>query len=372
MSMTYLNEKENFLSEQLITYIGNKRKLLDFIETAILNIKKDFSKNKISLLDGFSGSGVVSRLFKRHASFLYSNDLEYYSYIIGQCYLSNEKDVPLNEIQKHIEVINKIKNKFRKGIIQKFYSPENDKNIKKGERTFFTNQNAKIIDNAMNYIHSDTVSGAIRPFLLAPLLSEISIHTNTSGVFKGFYKNSKTGIGQFGGDGKNALTRILGEIKIEKPIFSNFSCDWKMYNEDINSLINNLPEVDVAYYDPPYNQHPYGSNYFMLNIVAKNEKPQDISDISGIPNNWNKSGYNKRKEAEIFLEDLIKNTKAKYIILSYNNEGLISLEKINTILSNYGDISIMEKDYNVFKGSRNLKNRDIKIKELLFILKKKC
>ncbi|MDR0684304.1 MAG: DNA adenine methylase [Spirochaetaceae bacterium] len=38
-------------------------------------------------------------------------------------------------------------------------------------------------------------------------------------------------------------------------------------NGDSNKIINNIPEVDLAYLDPPYNQHPYGSNYFMLNLI---------------------------------------------------------------------------------------------------------
>ena len=128
-----------------------------------------------------------------------------------------------------------------------------------------------------------------------------------------------------------------------------------MYNEDINVLVKSLPEVDLAYYDPPYNQHPYGSNYFMLNIVSTNEEPKEISDVSGIPADWNKSMYNKKKEGAIFLEDLIKNTKAKYIALSYNDEGFVSIDEINEILSKYGETTLMEKEYNTFRGSRNLK-----------------
>lgn len=368
--MINIEEKEQYLTDQIITYIGNKRKLINFIETALLKIKKDLNKNKVSLLDGFAGSGIVSRMFKKHASVLYSNDLEYYSYIIGKCYLSNIEDVPTDEINTHLIKINKIKLLNRKGIIRKLYSPNDDQNIKKGERTFFTNRNAKIIDNFMHYIHNGKVINNIKPFIMAPFLSEVSIHANTSGVFKGFYKNSKTGLGQFGGDGKNALKRILGDIEINSPIFSNFSCPWEMHNKDINILVKNIPEVDIAYYDPPYNQHPYGSNYFMLNIVSKNEEPKEISEISGIPSNWNKSVYNKKQEAELFLDNLIENTNAKYIILSYNDEGIIALDKINEILSKYGNVSFLEKDYNTFRGSRNLNDRNIKVKEILFILKK--
>jgi len=367
-----LIENKQYLSEQLITYLGNKRRLLDFIEIAIIQVKKELGKEKISIFDGFAGSGIVSRSLKKHASFLHSNDLELYSSIIGECYLQNSDDVPITEIRNHIKEINKqLKNSGKHiGFIRKLYSPQDDQNIKSGERCFFTAKNAETIDIIMKYIHSDKVSKKIKPFLMAPLLSEISIHANTSGVFKGFYKNSKTGKGQYGGNGKNALKRILGDIEIKEPIFSNFSCDWKMYNKDINELVKELPEVDVAYYDPPYNQHPYGSNYFMLNLVAKNEEPKEISNVSGIPIDWNKSVYNKEAEAEKFLDDLIKNTKAKYIVLSYNDEGIIPIKKIKEILSLYGEVSLLKKDYNTFRGSRNLKDRSIKVKELLFILKK--
>ena len=40
--------------------------------------------------------------------------------------------------------------------------------------------------------------------------------------------------------------------------------------------------VDIAYLDPPYNQHPYGSNYFMLNLIASYKKPSQISNSKGV------------------------------------------------------------------------------------------
>jgi adenine-specific DNA methylase len=88
---------------------------------------------------------------------------------------------------------------------------------------------------------------------------------NTSGVFKGFYKNKETGIGQFGGSNQDALLRIKGDLPF--PIFSDFNCEVMVYNDDSNNVIKTAPEVDLAYVDPPYNQHPYGSNYFMLNLI---------------------------------------------------------------------------------------------------------
>lgn len=362
-------ENEKYLTNQLITYLGNKRKLLDFIESALIIIKKELKKEKLVLLDGFAGSGVVSRSFKKHAKKVISNDLENYSYIIGRCFLSNEKDVDFDRIEFHLKEMDKIKTTVKDGPIQRMYSPKNDKDIKKGERVFYTNKNARAIDSYTKYIH-EKVEPELKPFLLAPLLSEASIHANTSGVFKGFYKNSKTGKGQFGGNAQNALSRILGDIKLEKPILSNFDCKSEVYQKDINDLVKELSEVDVAYFDPPYNQHPYGSNYFMLNIISENKVPTEVSDVSGIPTDWKKSNYNKRISAENFLDDLIKNTKAKYILLSYNDEGLIPIDRINEILGKYGVVSLLEKEYNAFRGSRNLDGRPLKVKELLFMLKK--
>lgn len=63
--------------------------MLDLIEKAIIDIKSDLGVDKISFADVFAGSGIVSRLAKAHAKMIYANDLESYSRIINECYLSN-------------------------------------------------------------------------------------------------------------------------------------------------------------------------------------------------------------------------------------------------------------------------------------------
>jgi adenine-specific DNA-methyltransferase len=205
---------------------------------------------------------------------------------------------------------------------------------------------------------------------LAPLLSEASIHANTSGVYKGFYKNKETGIGQFGGSNQDALYRITGNIQLPFPIFSNFEADVIVCNGDSNEIIETLPEVDIAYLDPPYNQHPYGSNYFMLNLIVDYQYPQNMSKISGIPDNWNRSDYNKENYAYSALSNLVSNIKAKYVLISFNSEGFIKLEEMKTMLNKIGKIDVLETKYNTFRASRNLNNRDIHVKEYLYLLEK--
>lgn len=366
----FLGENQEYLSQQVITYLGNKRALLDFIGTAVEEVKHDLGKDKIDIVDVFSGSGVVSRFFKQHANKLYSNDIEGYCEVINRCYLANRDEVNFGELQKNYDFVkNVIKQKgLRKGFIYELYSPVDDSCIKAGERVFYTGRNAMYIDTVRQIL--DEVIEPYRTFLLAPLLYEASVHNNTSGVFKGFYKNTKTGIGQFGGDGKNALTRILGNIEIKLPVFSNFSCDVQIYRQDANKLAMELPLHDLAYMDPPYNQHPYGSNYFMLNLINEYRRPVEISKVSGIPVGWNKSQYNKKQTAKDSMFDLCSKLKAKFLLISFNDDGFISKSEMVEMMSALGDVKVLDKEYNTFRGCRNLGDRDIHVKEFLYLVRK--
>ncbi|MDR2542493.1 MAG: DNA adenine methylase [Treponema sp.] len=361
-------EKKEYLTQQLITYIGNKRSLLDFIGDGIKKVQKKLNKNKLKMFDVFSGSGITARYFKQFCDLLIVNDLEKYSSVINGCYLSNEDELNLALLREfYQEIISKTNKGLKKGIISDFYAPVDDTNIKSGERVFYTTRNAMYIDTVRQLINQ--IPQDEQKFFLAPLLSESSIHTNTSGVFKGFYKNKK-GIGQYGGNNKNALKRITGEINLPFPVFSNFNCEAIVHNKDANTIIGSIPEVDIAYLDPPYNQHPYGSNYFMLNLILDYDYPKTTSKISGIPQNWNRSVYNKGTQTLNALTFLVENINAKYLLISFNSEGFINIEQMKDMLNKYGKVEVLETKYNTFKGSRNLNSRDIHVKEYLYLLEK--
>ena len=364
-----LYEKREFLTQQLITYIGNKRSLLNFIGDRIRKVQKRLHKDKLNMFDVFSGSGIVARYFKQYSDLLIVNDLEKYSTLINECYLSNQDELNVFLLRKYyMEIIEESNRHLTKGIISKLYAPKDDRNIQSNERVFYTSRNAMYIDTIRQLI--EKIPENQKKYFLAPLLSEASIHANTSGVFKGFYKNKKTGIGQFGGINQDALFRITGDIKLPFPIFSNFSCETIICNGDSNETIKKVPEVDIAYLDPPYNQHPYGSNYFMLNLILDYKYPENTSKISGIPENWNRSNYNKENYALNSLTELVQNIKSKYVIISFNSEGFISLEQMKNMLKEIGKFEVLETEYNTFRGSRNLNNREIHVKEYLYLLEK--
>lgn len=362
-------ENEKYLTEQIITYLGNKRKLLDNIAIEVESALNEIGVDKAKICDLFSGSGVVARRLKQYSSRLFVNDIEKYSYVINDCYLTNTED--FNE-DFYNECLSKILSypTVSSGVIASNYAPKNDKSIKEGERAFYTHDNAVRIDTIREAIDK-IVPESYKKFFLAPLLYEASVHANTSGVFKGFYKSKTANIGKFGGEGENALERILGSIELKKPVFSNYDCNVTLFKEDANILVKHLRGLDITYIDPPYNQHPYGSNYFMLNTILENKVGHNISTVAGIPDDWNKSAYNKKNEALTVFENLVSDIDSKYLIISYNNEGFISLEEMQMMLLKYGELTTKEIDYIAFRGSRNLRNRNTHTTEYIFVLKKK-
>jgi len=91
-----LYENRSFLTEQIITYIGNKRSLLDFITKGIQIVQKRLGKEKLDIFDVFTGSGIVARHCKQFSHSLLVNDLEQYAAVTGECYLSNKNELNMS------------------------------------------------------------------------------------------------------------------------------------------------------------------------------------------------------------------------------------------------------------------------------------
>ena len=369
--MLDLSENTLFLTTQIITYIGNKRSLIGNIEKEVEEIARRTGRERLVCADLFSGSGIVARMLKRHSSKLIANDLEHYSSIINSCYLINKKDFPKDECARLRGIIERRCSEEKiEGIVSRNYAPRDDGNIRRGERVFYTHENAVLIDTYRALIDEVVRKDELRKFFLAPLSTEASVHVNTSGVFKGFYKDKNTGVGCFGAAGKNALSRIFGKIELKEPVFSNFESELEIHQKDAVALAKELDGLDVAYLDPPYNQHPYGSNYFMLNLILKNQLDVEVSKVSGITQDWNRSAFNRPYSALGSLEEIVAALRARFVIVSYNSEGFITFEQMSRMLKKYGSVRTVEIAYNTFRGSRNLRGRDIHVREYLFVLEK--
>ena len=370
-----MNYNDSYLTEQIIAYIGNKRKLLQLIFKAIKTTGIPI-KPGLKFLDLFSGSGVVSRFAKMLNFEVFSNDWELYSNVINFAYLTiNKKDIKNlfgseEEFTKLIDRINDLPiPKEEDQYIAKYYAPKEDDINRvnyKTERLFYTRENALKIDKIRNYIEGNYSSNTekerkIRSLLIAQLIYEAATHTNTSGVFKACHK-------EFGGHGKDALSRILTPISLHEPVLIDSPFECHVYQKDANILVEELNDIDIAYLDPPYNQHQYGSNYHMLNTIAKwdkipvplemNEKGE-LKEKAGIRHDWIKtrSLYCYKAEAEIVFRDLIDKLKAHYILISYSTDGIIPFDKMREICMTKGKTTIVTNEYTTYRGGKQSNQR---------------
>ncbi len=363
-------ENSDFLRKQLVTYIGNKRALLPLVGEAVAVVRQRLGGRRLRVFDAFSGSGVVSRFFKAHASFLAVNDIERYAAVLSRCYLRNRGSVDRAALEGLVRELNESVSDARLpvGFIEELYAPRDEERITAEDRVFYTRENARRLDNYRRLIAQ--APQEYEELLLGPLLSKASVHANTAGVFKGFYKDRHTKVGQFGGSGRDALSRIRGTITLEPPVLSDFESEVEVLQADANTVAPGLHDLDLAYFDPPYNQHPYGSNYFMLNLLVSYERPESTSRVSGIPADWRRSDYNVRERSLPRLRELLEQTDARFLLVSFNDEGFIAPQEMRAMLDSLGRVEAYETPYNAFRGSRSLANRRVHVTEHLFLVER--
>lgn len=363
----------DFLKNQIITYMGNKRKLISNISDILDFIMKELNQPEISAADAFSGSGIVSRLLKTRVSTLYTNDLAGYSKTLNQCYLSTPTPGEITNIKRYIQQANKFVREDGDGgapaWIRRHWAPSGE--IMKTDRAYFTEKNALFIDKYMFFIKN--IPEQYQFYLLAPLLVQASIHNNTNGQFSAFYKDAN-GVGKYGGKKEIDVKRITGDITLEIPIFSPHTCKVHVSQLDSNEWVKQIPHTDVMYLDPPYNQHPYSIYYFMLDIINNWDTNIVIPNTNrGQPKNWTRSAYNSFTYAEDTFATLISKIDSKFIILSYNNKGIIPIKKIEEILSKRGvvyTIPVNHKTYNKLKGIASYKRKGDweEVKEFIWLV----
>ena len=372
--------EEQYYTTQIITYLGNKRKFISKIDNVITRIKKDLGVEKLNIGEGFSGSGVVSRLFKNRAKGgkFYVNDISSYSKILNECYLTDIDELSKDELcylQDLLQTMKKyvkIENSYVP-FISKYWAPNDDNNILPGERVYFSQKNAVMIDKIMYYIKNN-IGEEYQKFFIAPLIVQASTNNNTNGQFSAYFKDENKEKGKFGGKNSIDLQRILRPIEPMLPILTNGKANVKISQKDANDWIRTTGELDLVYYDPPYNKHPYNIYYFLLDIISNWNTNIEIPDTyRGQPKNWIKSSYCSLKKARETFEDLIENTKSKFIMISYNSKGIIPLEEMDEILRRKGKVEkipFVHNTYNRYVGiaKKKREKKEEKIKEFIWLV----
>ena len=372
--------EDEYYTTQIITYLGNKRKFISKIDNVISRIKIDLGVEKLNIGEGFSGSGVVSRLFKNRTKggSFYVNDISSYSKILNECYLtdidelSKDELMYLQDVLKTMKEYVKIQNTYQP-FISKYWAPKDDNNILPGERVYFSQKNAVMIDKMMYFIKNN-VGKEFQKFFIAPLIVQASTNNNTNGQFSAYFKDENKEKGKFGGKNSIDLQRILRPIEPMLPILSNGKANVKISQKDANEWIRTTGELDLVYYDPPYNKHPYNIYYFLLDIISNWNTNIEIPDTyRGQPKNWIKSSYCSLKKARETFENLIENTNSKFIMISYNSKGIIPLDEMDEILSKKGKVEkipFVHNTYNRYVGiaKKKREKKEEKIKEFIWLV----
>ncbi len=279
-------------------------------------------------LDLFAGGGVVSRMAKQCGYCVVASDWEPYSEAINQCYIAaNEPPAfaTLGGYQKALATLNALPP--LEGWITRHLCPHDDKlfNIKT-ERMFYTRANGLRLDAAREQIgewfQDGRIDQAELACLLTPLLYTACYVSNTSGVFKGFHNG-------WGGQIGTALYRICSHAELRPATFYDNGRDNQVLRGEATRVATQLRAggvaADIVYLDPPYNQHPYGSNYHVLNTLTLWDGPVRSERIEGrnksaIREDWRterRSAYNYRHDAERDYAELMTVLDARAILTSY-------------------------------------------------------
>lgn len=340
-------------------FIGCKTKLLDHIDSAI----DEFCPDAKRVCDIFSGTATVARHLKEKYE-VTSNDLLYFSYVLQVATVENDEipsfaGLSTIDISSPLEYFNGMATEDMesleqsKRLFQNTFSPI-------GDRQYFTEENALRIDFARNTLNDWKDSGLITRleyfYLLACLIEGIPFVSNTAGTYGAFNKFW---------DKRSYKKFELFELPVTHNGKEN-----KCFNDDGVELLKRI-EGDVLYVDPPYNGRQYLPNYHVLETAALYDFPELRGVTGQRPDENKKSEFCQKRKVLTAFDSLVRNANFSHIILSYNTEGLMTVDQIQEIMESHGKpgtFKVIEIPYRRFKSRAT--NHSGKISELLIHIEK--
>lgn len=348
-------------------YIGNKQSLVN-------NIYEIMQKNGVSgetIIDVFAGTQSVGIFFKKQGFRVISNDWQKYSYTLGKAYIENSEFLKFEKICTYLNIESSYESILNyldniepvEGFIYENFCPTGSSD-KEYQRMYFLDENGKKFDAIRQKLESWKNDNLINEneyyVLLATLVEAVDKVSNTTSVYGAFLKTFKDA---------SAKIFMLKPLDLISSLKENLT--YCMPAEEFVKQVKG----EIFYLDPPYNARQYASNYHVLETMVLYDNPILYGKTGTREYTEQKSEFCSKVKVLTAFERLIKEivkSDAKYIVMSYNNEGLLKEEEIINAMKNYGDVIKEEIDYKRFRADKDSENRRYKtdrVKELVFILK---
>lgn len=359
-----------------IKYTGSKRQILP----TFLDLIRPLGVRTV--FDGFSGTTRVSQALKQSGYVVHANDIAIWSKVFGHCYLQNRK--PASYYQPIIDQLNKLPGK--RGWFSEQYGGEPNGGSaihEDGKKRMWQLHNTMKLDAIREAIDEAVNDEIERSVLLTSLIIAMDKVDSSVGHHVSYLKSW--------------AQRAYNTMKMEVPRLLIDDKPHQVYHGDIFDALKEV-DVDLAYYDPPYGSSNelmppsrvrYASYYHIWKSVCLNDKPttvgaanrrEDVSDtIAGSVFEEFRKNEQGRYIVIDAIKKLIENTKARYVVLSYNNNGRATFDAILEVLKELQlPCSVLEMDYkkHVMAGMAwtnewlNGGNEDVANKEFLFLIQK--
>lgn len=342
-------------------FIGCKTQLLENIKSVIDRHAPD----AVSFCDIFSGTATVARYFKQWYE-VTSNDLLYFSYCLQKATIENDTVPDFAVLEKHcgiknpVTYFNSLPTESMESLPQDMRFFQNNY-APTGGRMYVTDSNALRIDFARNTVNEWFGKGWITEneyfYLVACIVEGIPFVSNIAGTYGAF--NKKWDIRS------NKLFELIA-----LPVLTNGKNN-HCYNEDGVLLLERI-SGDVLYIDPPYNERQYLPNYHVLETAAKYDAPALRGVTGQRAYEGQKSDFCTKSKVVAAFDSLIANAKFRHIILSYNTDGIMSIDDIEQVMKKHGIADTFEVTYIPYRRfkSRSVATRTEELKELLVYIQK--
>lgn len=341
----------------MIKYLGSKKLLIPQLFNIIdpnTGSVFDAPSPKVRFLDVFSGTCRVGYALKQQGHKVVSNDIGTYAQTIARCYILGDHLTHFPDARDAIAEFNSLGGK--NGWFTETYCQKS---------RFFQSKNGERIDAIRELIEARKYTEPLKSILLTSLMEAADKVDSTCGVQMAYLKQY--------------ADRSFKDLQLQIP-WLTFPVDGcGVFGIDAKELGQHVGHVDVAYLDPPYNQHSYLGNYHIWESLVLWDKPEvygvackreDVKD--------RKSDFNFKGKIKSALKETIQNINATLYIVSFNDEGYLSEQDIVELLP--GEVTIFRREYNRYVGARigihNLKGEEVgtvthtENEELIFVARK--